>query len=123
MKSANGPFLCEFLPRRASGGKIENKNLKSAQKPPYSLVVVCRPRVLKMHSESIHEAAHVIIGGARSVDSVYESCTGPQLAGPRQNILIGSVNLPGSSRNGNSQFIPGVQEFRFARDFGNLAHD
>ncbi|MDH4327063.1 MAG: hypothetical protein OEW25_00050 [Nitrospira sp.] len=60
-----------------------------------------------MGFEGLHEPAHVIVGGAGSIDPCRERRCVTDLSRPSQDILIGPIDLPGCSGRCNRKFIAG----------------
>src|SRR5438552_3771405 len=97
MKRSDRTFLSKLPGGRSTCGEIKNENVQPPQKLPYHRVIVSGFSLAKMCSESIHEVAHALLRRTRPIDAIDESTSVAQLASPRQDILVGSVDLVGRS--------------------------
>jgi hypothetical protein len=97
--------------------------LKPPQQPPHSRIIVAYTGVTQMRPECPHEYPHVVVSRAGSRNPFRKFGRGLQLPRPCQDILVGAVNLAGSSGNRNCKFVPAGPEGWEAINLTDLPHN
>jgi hypothetical protein len=76
-----------------------------------------------MRFNGTHERAHILVGGARSIDPIHKRRSITYLSCPSQDILISASDLTGRLRRRDRELIASSPEVRPLGGLDDLAND
>jgi hypothetical protein len=102
---------------------VEDQYLKAPKHLPNCLVIVRSAGVTKVITQSPHEGPHVVIAGARPVQSIKKGLGRAELSRPLERILVRAINLSRGAASSDRQLVPPGPEVRFFDSFRDLLDD
>lgn len=123
MQRQGGAVVGTSFVGRAWRGEVIDQNLEPAKQTPDDLVIMRRPDLPQARAKCPHEGAHVVVRGARTIDSLDKGRCRTQLARPGQDVLIWARYFRGRLCRRDGKFIAAGPEIRTSRRIGDLLHD